>query len=445
MPEIIALLAWSHRPYCRLVGSEHHAATRATCLVVTAAVFESVCALSAQSTIVVTGGGGALNSAVQQAMPGDRLIVRAGRYDALLVDRGLLIECDAGVLFAADVYHGGPSRIAGVPAGQSLVVRNGGIAGSLTPRIEIDRCAGIVTWIGPAFGEVPTQGHIEITRCSSVSIDSPRFPLPSFHGSDWRITVDGSSASLSHCASCAPVFARSSTLALDEVSVVESYGAPSLGADRAVVTVSGGRFPGSNFWTGYISLPGIRLHASELTITGGATATSGTGQSGLQGAIEGDALSLVRIDPGVQLTAPGAPVQGVAAVHGGPIAFVDLPGQLRSGVPFGLRTHGAPGDVVFVFLDLPGPPAPTPLGPLWLRPTSPLFDVATIPAATTSTLSSYVTPPLPAALPLVFQPIRLGSAGDVSLGVASRVLVNSPAAARRGRPTDPAGQAGAAR
>ncbi|MBK8978196.1 MAG: hypothetical protein IPM29_20015 [Planctomycetes bacterium] len=43
---------------------------------------------------VVTGGGTALNQAIQAARPGDHLIVRAGTYDPLRVDRGLRIDFD---------------------------------------------------------------------------------------------------------------------------------------------------------------------------------------------------------------------------------------------------------------------------------------------------------------------------------------------------------------
>jgi hypothetical protein len=253
-----------------------------------------VSSVAAQSTVVVTGGSGALNAAVQQASPGDRLIVRAARYHALLVDRGLIIECDAGVQFAADVSSGGPSRIAGVPAGQSLLLRGGEIvASALFTRVEISQCAGIVTWVAPRFQFAAMLfSTIAIEHCNSVTLEAPDFPMPpmSWTGT-WRITATNSAVAISDSTSGAPIDISGGSLTLDDVDVSNTYTAPSLLATSALIGIRGGTFPGSSFNHGTQSLPGIVLRSADLTITGGAVVTSGPGSVGPSYAISGQVRS----------------------------------------------------------------------------------------------------------------------------------------------------------
>ncbi len=389
-----------------------------------AAVFASaMVGLVGQSTVVVRGGGPALNLAIQQATPGDHLIVRAADYDALLVDRGLRIECDVGVRFDANAILGSGSRIFGVPAGQWLSIRGGVMAAGSISRLEIHRCTGVVTWVAPTFEAAGLRGTISIENSASVSIESPVFPAVSALGNGWLFSVTGSATAVSACTNCAPFDLHQSSVSLDGVSVPSTYGIGSLLADASHLSITGGSLPGSNFNLGQISLPGIRMTNSDATITGGARITAGTGQTGLQGAIEGD-NSLLRLDPSVQLVAPGTAVRGTIGVDPRTVPQLELPRRITSAAAFDMWTHGAAQDVVFVLFDLPGPTLATPLGSLWITTSAPILDLVAIPAGSTATVRHYTAPSLPAALPLVFQAIRIGASGEMTLGTPSRVFVN---------------------
>ncbi len=377
----------------------------------------------AQATRFVSGGGAALNQAIQQAAPGDRLVVAAALYDPLLADRGLLIECDPGVRL--DANFGSQSRIANVPAGQQFTLRGATFLGSpLVISLQIDSCAGTVIVENATFDSQARLTGIAVNACAWVLFDSPRFPgsVPGSNNPWGGPHATSSSMVVRDCPSCPPVGGLWSHLVFENVHVTETYNASSLVARNSTVFVRGGTFPGSNFNIGLYSLPGIELDNSQLSITGSARATSGNGGLGLQGAIEG-VNSTLRIDPAVVLGAPGQPIQGTVTVHREVLPWQVFSRPLRSGTPFTVDVHGAPQDIVYLMFDLPGPVLPFPLGSLWIDAASPLFDVVPIPAGGVTRLT-FLMPPLPSALPLVFQSVRLGVSGEVAVGAPTAVVVN---------------------
>lgn len=81
----------------------------------------------AQSTWIVDANGGPgtqfrdLGAAVDAAAPGDRILVRAGRYNALGIGKPLSILGDAGAVVSGGFVFG--LRISGIPAGTTLAIR----------------------------------------------------------------------------------------------------------------------------------------------------------------------------------------------------------------------------------------------------------------------------------------------------------------------------------
>ena len=101
--------------------------------------------LAAQNTILVQGGGAALQQAVDAARPGDTLDVRAARYSGVVVGKGITVRCAAGVV--VENTQGAALRIDGVPPGETLQVRGGRFVGGGflgDPPLKVERCVGTV-------------------------------------------------------------------------------------------------------------------------------------------------------------------------------------------------------------------------------------------------------------------------------------------------------------
>lgn len=105
--------------------------------------------VAAQRTIVVQGGGSALQQAIDQASPGDTLDVLAGTYSQIVVSKGITIACRAGVGVLGStgfVLHADQ-----VSAGETLTVSGGRYTGGAPfsgGPISVTGCAGIVVLDG---------------------------------------------------------------------------------------------------------------------------------------------------------------------------------------------------------------------------------------------------------------------------------------------------------
>ncbi len=381
----------------------------------------------ASGQTIVSGGGAALNQAVQAARRDDHLIVRAGNYDSPVIDRGLRIDFDPGVVLQPDLQGLGFVRIGPIPAGDRLILRGGSVqAGSLYSRVMIDHCDGDVVWIGLTLPTASGFGELRVEGSASVAFHAPVFPPAQPRiGNGWGIAVADSTVLVADCPVSAPFAVTRSSLSLRDCQVVQTYNEWALHAEDSQVAILGGDFPGSTFNLGIYDLPGIDLVRSSLWITGGAQVSAGTGVVGLHGAIEGDAASSVRFDPSVQLTAPNAanPIQGGLFRANLVVPALRLAGQVASGTIFPVTVAAAPGDLVQVFVDLPTSALPTPLGPLFVRPGSLILDTYAMPASGAIT-RTYPMPSLPAAVPLVLQPIRLGANGELAIGPAAPLQIN---------------------
>jgi hypothetical protein len=342
----------------------------------------AVLPLAAQQTIIVSGGGFALNQAIAAASPGDLLIVRAGNYVPAWSDRGVSILCDPGVIFESAF---GPSLGArGIPVGQTFLLRG-----------------GTIQFIGHAGGPV-VQSCQGAVRFEDLVHNQP--PIGAISDS---ANVSFRNCHLSH------VEVRNSTVALHGCNGVGRIFESALLIRSGNVTISGGSFTGGG-QAPFSAMPAIVLEAGLVTITGDSNTTiaAAGGTSGSVPAIATTGGTIV-LDPSVTLRGNASPaVTGPAFVDvvRVPYASVQLdPSLLRASI------FAEPSALSAALLSWSVPPLPTPFGTLWVHALASVVDFGVVPAGGVRTLQLTV-PPLASALPIILQPASLGVNGRIVLG-----------------------------
>lgn len=121
-------------------------------------------AATATSQTIVSGGGSALQNAINTAAPGDTLIVRAGTYDDLTTQIGVRVVCDPGVIIQR--FDASVIEIQNLPAGQTFVLRGATLVPShpLTTSAYVNACNGIVI-----FEDIQNATTFTVQDCAQVS------------------------------------------------------------------------------------------------------------------------------------------------------------------------------------------------------------------------------------------------------------------------------------
>lgn len=364
----------------------------------------------AQTTHTVQGGGNALQTALASATPGDRLLVQAGDYSPATCSIGVDLDLQPG----ANVQSGLTQvalRIANLPAGQTLRVLGGRVAG-----IAIQQCAGtvvvhdtvfdthVVPWqftqnTGPvmfhgATGATPSTvaiGSLDIDGCAQVSFTGCVLP---------QLRVSQSRVSLSQSA----------------VRPMQGNGVAGLQVLSGDVTVVGGTLNGNFLFSFPIPTTAVRVDGGTFTATGGTLLDRAPFLTQPAHALEVHG-GTVRLDPSVVVRGT-PPIAGTGAVLVTPIASV-----LAS---LGTSTLTAvvasePGNLVFTLAGFPSPPFATPWGDAWLQASDPVLHFTVMPATGTSAFARTFAA-VPPWLELTLQPVALRANGAVVVGAPTRLL-----------------------
>ncbi|MBK8975652.1 MAG: hypothetical protein IPM29_06975 [Planctomycetes bacterium] len=377
-------------------------------------LLSSTCvALHAQQTIVVSGGGPALQQAIAVANPGDMLDVMAGSYDPIMVTKGLAIRCRAGVAIA-QTGQAPAIAIERIPAGQTLLFAGGSCSSStpLVPALRVANTDGTVV-LRSIVASVPgtlawallIEGCRGAVLCRSLALSGTIGGFAAVNGSD-HVTFAGGAARMG-------ISVRAATVAFTGTQI--DHG---LTVESGSVSVTGGYVHGYSSFSG-IGDPAIRLRSGELTLADDVDVRAVSAWP--VPAILTNA-GLVRVGPRVTLTSASTalPIEGPAQVQ-----RIDTPsvraGDVPAGAPLRIDVTGQPRDLVATFVDVPRTPRATPFGPLWVDPSSPLLDLRTLDA--TGTFSITVPAPVAPGTAWTLQPLALTQALALAVGTPARVFV----------------------
>jgi len=351
--------------------------------VVRAALAASLLATGLCSQTTVSGGGAALQNAITAAAVGDTLLVQAGDYDSVLIQKGLTILCDPGVRVLSSSVT--PVSMNQIPAGQTgrwhggELVQNGVVAS-----FRVFFCDGIV--------------EVEGMSCAGCIInDSPQssFTDCSLAG---RNQVDNSTATFSNCVLHRTQFCSGSVCS--SLEVVD--GGFAMVTDSTITGPPGLVFfpasPGIYVDNGTIQLSGINTIVSP-----GAATIPAVNFGPLGGTIESDPL--VTINGTVANGTVTTTTVTSSATTGG-----------TSGATLNVDTYSEPGSFAFAFVGLPLPRVATPFGDLWMTPPVVTVSAGVVPASGVLA-GSFVVPAGAAGEALTFQPASILTNGNIVLGV----------------------------
>jgi hypothetical protein len=361
-------------------------------------------AAAAQQQIIVQGGGSALQAAIDQASPGDILIVRAANYDLVTVRKGIAILCDPGVGIFNNTMGTAPSiAVRDLPAGEHFQLRGGVLLGNgLNPlNASISSCQGPVL-----FERVATSAAV-LRRTVVQQSQQVAFTGCALE----RMEVSSSNVALADCTLRGICVDAQIPKDCNALAVVDSR-----------VSVSGGSIRGQNAFFILPPSPAIWLSNGALTIAGDASTliAGGTGNPA-QPAIATTTGSVL-IDPAVQITSVGPPVGGGASVRVRATPSVRT-ASTQSGQVFTARTFSEPGSAVVLLADAPRPPVVTPFGDLWLGVSSLIVDSGLVPP-NGERVRSFVLPPLARAEPTILQAAGLLLSGELVIGTPTGIVQN---------------------
>jgi hypothetical protein len=275
----------------------------------------SAAVLCAQPPIVVSGGGAALQQAIQAASPGDTLDVMPGQYDAVTCTRGIVIALRPGAEVGTSLATSPPAvSILSVPVGERLVVK-GGRVGSVGRGFAVTGCAGSVVIADvDVYWGVP----IAVTNCTGPVTFDGVYRSNSGSYTHGPATVASSTQVSFHGCALPILTVNNAHVAVDGGDLVPYGDTPGVELHSGSLGVTGTRIVGAQLPGWPVTAAGIRVHGGELTLTGGAIveATYGAVVLGTHPAIATTGGS-IRIDPGVTLV--GLPTTGPATVRTAPL------------------------------------------------------------------------------------------------------------------------------
>ena len=345
--------------------------------------------LAAQQTIVVQGGGNALQNAVAQANPGDILVVRAGTYGNTLVDKGITIRCDLGVVIQL-VGRGSALGVA-VPAGQLFRMRGGSLVGGggLFPALA-------TSGAGTAIFEEVGSGSFSIATGTQVAFHRCGF-------GELNVGLVGGAVS---------------NVAFDDCTL---NGRTQI--TNARVTMAGGSATGSG--NPLFSFPAFLLVDGTLTIAGDPTTVIAGNSMGLAPApaIETKGGTLI-LGPQVRLVslAP-APITGPATVISRFLPSIRSQ-SAAAGRTFTATVHGEVGSSTHILASLPVGPVTLPFGQLWISTDSLVLDSGIVPASGTRSVSLPLPTTLPPDVPVILQSITTLTNSQLWIGPPTAVFLN---------------------
>jgi hypothetical protein len=376
--------------------------------------------LAGQTTTIVQGGGPALQNAITLANDGDTLVVSSGTYDAITVAKGITIRCLANVVINPSPL-GIAVAVSGLPQFRTFVM-DGGTFNIFT----VTGCAGGVvfdrTTLTRIFVPFPTTS-CAVSACTGPVIIKGTI-LPVIPGVNVPMTVANSSAvTFIDCHDAPYLTLDNSTVCLVDCTVqMRDFGPPAIQLRSGSVTVSGGDYIGSVYFSFPAPCPAITVAAGTLTVTGGAVLRSNVdpfNYAPAGPAVQVSPNGVVRLDPSVQLVSPG-----FTPSITGPVTNLTIP-SLAFARPttgtFSLTIRGEPGSLILTGLDLPRPAVATPFGDLWVDPRSTILDIRTLPPGGTGVLTGPL-PALPPYFSVALQSVAFPAAGGVVLG-APRCVV----------------------
>lgn len=351
--------------------------------VVRAALAASLLATGLCSQTTVSGGGAALQTAITAASIGDTLIVQAGDYDNVLIQKGLTILCEPGVRVLSG--SSAPVSMNQIPVGQTgrwfggELVQNGVVAS-----FRVFFCDGVV--------------EVEGMTCAGCIInDSPQASFTDCNLAG-RNQVDNSTATFSKCVLQRTLFCSGAVCS--SLEVVD--GGTALVTDSVITGPPGFVFfpasPGIYINDGSIQLSGI-----NTIVTPGAATIPAVNFGPLGGNVEADPL--VTINGTVANGTVTTTTVTSAATVGG-----------ASGATINVDTYSEPGSFAFSFVGLPLPRVATPFGDLWMTPPVVTVSAGVVPASGVLG-GSFVVPTGAEGEALTFQPASILTNGSIVLGV----------------------------
>ena len=378
---------------------------RRALLTLTALAVTSTAAISAQQTIIVSGGGTALQSAIDQADPGDILIVRAGSYEPITVSEGIAIVCDADVTIFSFAHTTTPVvEVRDLPAGQHFRMRGA----LLTPAGINPNMLNVID----NRGSVIFEGQEQIgTGISLTTVLRSR--QVAFNGCTMvRTDVLESAATFSNC----------TVRGTCETQFTPPRNCNAIGIVDSRVSVSGGEIRGQRGFFLLSAGQAIYFDRGVLTIAGDASTVvaAGTGDP-IKPAIHTTTGNIL-LDPVVQVISQTTPIVGGAVVTTRSTPSVRARGVL-AGETFTADVFCEPGSSTFLLADLPRPPVVTPFGDLWLGVTGLLIDAGVVPQSGVRS-RSFTLPPISTAEPTLLQPLGILVSGEVVVGTPTGLIQN---------------------
>jgi hypothetical protein len=298
------------------------------------------------AVLFVDDNGGAytdIQAAVDAALPGDRIVVRAGNYSGFTVSgKGVWIVGQPG---AQIVGFGGQLEtltIYGVPAGQICAVSSIALGGATVSPLEVKESLGLVV-LDKIVDGTGNSGARRFLNNRQVIVNG--CILPRVHAMNTNISL----------------------LDTTSVGLAALFGFPGLDLTDSVAYVSRCNIDGAS---SVLPAPAIRLSNSLLRLTGDNTTMLRAGSGGAgRSAIEGSGALF--LDDDVSLS----PTGGKPAIGAGvAVTAQNIPSLAVNGAPIGgtvtIDLYSESGELFFILAGVPGGVIPLPVfkGDLWLNP-----------------------------------------------------------------------------
>lgn len=373
-------------------------------------------AAAAQTTWLVTGGGAALQNAINAAVAGDTLDVAPGVYSAVSCSKGLLFRLQPTAQIDPPGLTGVALVLQNVPTNEVAIVTGGLVHG-----IRCIACAGTVIFDQTTITGTPGSfAPMQVSGCTGpVVFDATSFTDTAGANADGELhLVNSTQVSLRDC------WLPHVRIDGSQVSFTDSTITPIGVHSAGLQLVSGSaQFQGGEiFGTFPFSLPiptvGVQMQGGSLAVTGGARIQRRPWAPPTQHAIEGTAGSL-QLDPSVTVSGSPAIVGPIV------VANAPLPGirATTAATTLNVTFAGAPGEALITFAGTPTAPYATPWGQAWLLPSDPVLDVTILPATGSGGFSRTFAS-VPPFFVLTLQSVAIGPTGGITIGAATRLCWN---------------------